>query len=397
MVKQNKPITKLSRTDLIWLEICTRCGLCTKVCPIYIETKDIDFSPAKRASLLLSILYDFEKSVSNQLTMKNLLKASYKCLLCDRCSRACPFGIWFSDIWVRTRALCYENGIIPESLLALSEALSKHYNPYSIPPQNRLNYLKTAGLWEKQLIDKDEAEMVYFLGCTASYVPESQTIALSTINILQKMGEDFTILSEERCCGRPIQMLGDSKLLKEFAKQNVKKIIERKAKYVVTSCPTCRFMLKYMYPRILSEEMPFRVFHILEIINNYLEEGKLRIERKLRELVTYHDPCDFARFGEMLDEPRHILSKLVTKYVEMPDNRQDTLCCGGGGLLEIFDNKIRSLISKRRIKQAVSLGAEVLATSCPACKMYLYYAAKAEKSDIKVMDVMEIINKIIEK
>ncbi|MEM4001002.1 MAG: (Fe-S)-binding protein [Saccharolobus sp.] len=387
---------RISNFDSLWLDTCTRCGICIDTCPLYVETRNIIFTPIKRVSLLLNMLRRSKVKKQKILETDDFINAVFGCLLCDRCSRTCPFGIRFSEVMLNLRTACYENKLIPRNLILLEKFLSENHNPYGIDPKNRLEYIRMTGYLKNEFVDKNEVEVIYFPGCTASYIPESQKIVLSTIKILDKMKLNWSLMSDERCCGKPLHVLGNNILLMEFADHNFKQIIKRKAKYVVTNCPTCRSTLKYLYPKLLKKKMPFEVLHVLELVYQKIRKGELKIEKKLKERITYHDPCDFARFGEMLNEPRYILSNISKNFAEMPDNRLNTLCCGGGGLLEAYDNNLRSYITKKRIEQAISVNAEILVVSCPACKMYLDYISKAIKSSLKVVDMTEIIADLLE-
>ena len=44
-----------------------------------------------------------------------------------------------------------------------------------------------------------------------------------------------------------------------------------------------------------------------------------------------------------------------------------------------------------RVQEAMDLGAEVLATTCPFCLLTLEDAAKTVAGEIEVMDIMELV------
>jgi Fe-S oxidoreductase len=90
--------------------------------------------------------------------------------------------------------------------------------------------------------------------------------------------------------------------------------------------------------------------------------------------VTYHDPCNTARAGQLLDEPREILRYCVNHFIEMPRNtiREKTFCCGaGGGLLTDELMPIRMAGGKPRAMAVKHTGANYLATICAICKAQL--------------------------
>jgi glycolate oxidase len=83
------------------------------------------------------------------------------------------------------------------------------------------------------------------------------------------------------------------------------------------------------------------------------------------------------------------------ELVEFPLNRNLAKCCGGGGGVKAYDTEMSMEIGYKRIQQAVSAGAEVVVSACPACKSNLQLAAarlrKEKKGRIKVMDITELV------
>ncbi len=95
---------------------------------------------------------------------------------------------------------------------------------------------------------------------------------------------------------------------------------------------------------------------------------RLDFKNKLNYKVTFHDPCYLGRHNGIYDAPREVLTKLPgLELAEMPDSRQDSLCCGGGGGRIWMETPKGERFSDLRLAQAKEVGAEVLATSCPYC------------------------------
>jgi len=87
--------------------------------------------------------------------------------------------------------------------------------------------------------------------------------------------------------------------------------------------------------------------------------------------ITYHDPCEIGRHSGIYDEPRHVLSSLPgVEFVEMPNNRNNSDCCGGGGLLKATDLDLSLEIAANRINQAVRVGATELVSACVTCRLH---------------------------
>ena len=71
----------------------------------------------------------------------------------------------------------------------------------------------------------------------------------------------------------------------------------------------------------------------------------------------------------MTKEPRAILAGLPgTEYVEMPDADR---CAGGAGTYLVKDFETSQRIVERKRQAVEQSGAEVVATSCPACMIQL--------------------------
>jgi Fe-S oxidoreductase len=108
--------------------------------------------------------------------------------------------------------------------------------------------------------------------------------------------------------------------------------------------------------------------------------------------ITYHDPCDLGRKGGIFDPPRQILARLPgVEFVEMPHNRADALCCGGGGNLESLENDLSAAIATRRLAEAQSVDAEVIVTACQQCQRTLGMAARRNRVRVPTMDIAQIL------
>lgn len=148
-------------------------------------------------------------------------------------------------------------------------------------------------------------------------------------------------------------------------------------KEAITFCPTCTVFLKEGY------EIDAK--HVLQVIAEKVPEANLGMK------VTYHDPCDFSRGLKIVNEPRMILKKLGVEVVEMKNNKTQSQCCGGGGGILMSDQLLSNTIAKKRIKQALATGVDILVTSCPTCEQVLKKAAaEVGESGEKIIAVRNI-------
>jgi Fe-S oxidoreductase len=168
----------------------------------------------------------------------------------------------------------------------------------------------------------------------------------------------------------------------------------------VTPCAGCFKAFKKIYPKI--GDLGLDVYHSVQYLEKLITEGRVKLGGNLGKKVTYHDPCDLGRTFQIFEEPRDILKNIPgLEYVEMARNRLQARCCGGGGGLQANDPDMAVDIATERVRDALSVGAEIIVSGCAACKDNLRKGARAipkqERGKIKVMDITEMVAKCIEK
>ena len=392
-----KAFSNLTRPQIIQLETCARCTLCSTECPTWLELKEPILIPGGKIAALLKI-YNKTKGFLSKIFRKEvredeieqLVKAVYICTLCGRCMEACPFGIQDENIWRSVREILHSLEATPNNILQLEKMLEETYNPYGMDPETKMDWVDYVDLEEAPV--KEKADILYFVGCTTSFKAINQEIAYSVSVLLNHFHENWTFMGEQEwCCGSPLLMIGSKEKAREFAEHNIKEIEKRNVKFVLTSCAGCYRALKFEYPKLIRKKPRYEVIHVVQYLKEKIDKGALNFETKVNETVAYHDPCELSRLGGLIKEPREILSTICKNYVEMPEYGRDTRCCGGGGLLSAFDNSLKTKISVRRIEQAESIGAKIITSACPSCKMTLIDGVKELKSEIEVLDIAELV------
>jgi Fe-S oxidoreductase len=139
----------------------------------------------------------------------------------------------------------------------------------------------------------------------------------------------------------------------------------------ICECGTAFRVMKQM-----SGKQPFEVSAITEAHARYLKEGRITLDKSRfkKRPITYHDPCQIARNGGVIDEPRYILQHLTDDFREMsPDPRYNWCCGGGGGLVALGDDNLDFRMKSAKVKadQVRETGAKILATACENCHTQL--------------------------
>lgn len=366
--------------------ICARCGYCQAVCPVYMALGWESAGPRGRMAIA-------RLAVSNLPLSADHARRVYQCTLCGYCRTVCPAGIDTIAVWQDLRGrLVIQGHVAGWSLQTLQDNLATTANITGEAPGSRL-------LWQEGLerplagLNREiGSAVVYFVGCVAGLYPQAQGIPQSLAQMLELAGVSFTTLGDaEECCGFPLLSMGLFAQVATFARHNVAKVQAIGAQTLLTACPSCYHIWRYIYPQILGQALDITVLHVSEFLAELLADGRLQ-PYPLRERVTYHDPCDLGRNSGLYEAPRQVLGAIPgVELIEMADSREHALCCGGGGNLETVDPELVNVMARRRLAQALDTGAQLLVTSCQQCKRTLANAARKERARLRVLDLTEFL------
>jgi Fe-S oxidoreductase len=362
-------------------KLCYQCGMCDTVCP---WNKVRPFSMRK---LIRQAAFGLTEIESEEMWL---------CATCGKCPQVCPRGVKIIECGVSLRKIATEYGVFAgsaEPLPAISSSLKGYGNPLNEVRQERADW--SEGLDIKTFTE--EMEFLYFPGCYLCYDPRLKKVARATATILKHAGIQFGILGEkENCCGESIRKTGDEELFKQLAKENIKTFIEHGVKKILVSSPHCYHTFKNEYPEFMVN---FEVMHVSQFIFELIEDRGLDLAGEYNKKVTYHDPCFLGRHNGVFDPPRQVLKKIPgLELIEMPDAFEDSLCCGGGGGRIWMETPKGERFADLRLDQAVGIGAQVLATTCPYCiTNFEDSRLNREDSDrLQIRDITEIIAQMIE-
>jgi Fe-S oxidoreductase len=249
------------------------------------------------------------------------------------------------------------------------------------------------------LADNKGAQVLYWVGCAASYDDRAKKIARATVQLLQHAGIDFAILgTEETCTGDPARRAGNEFLFQMIAQQNVETLkgYEAEKKKIVTTCPHCFNILLNEYPDFGGK---YEVVHHSVYLQGLIESGKLVPKERRDEKVVFHDSCYLGRYNDVYSAPRNVLSSIpgITLHEVEYWTKNKGLCCGAGGAQMFMEEQNEKRVNVKRTLQLLDTGATTIASACPFCMTMLTDGLKAqEKEDsIKQQDIAEILAKAV--
>jgi len=371
------------------LEVCVRCGICADACHYYAGNgHEVRHVPAARAEGLRKIyrrLFDPLGQIApkwigaadlDEQALDELTEIAYaSCTLCRRCTINCPMGVDTALIMRTARAMLTAAGKAPEMLVQLADA--------AIARGENLEFFKDLFLeqtrdLEKELqektgdptaripIEKEGAEMLYVA------LSGAHTI-LPAATIFHKAGASWTLsLFEAANYG---VFIADTARSKQIAQRIVEEAERLKVKEVViTECGHACAALRWEAPNWFDAPLPFHVRSLVEVLAEYVREGRIRVNPTANtEPITYHDSCNLARSGGIIEEPRIVLRAVASDFREMTPNGYENYCCGGGGGLVAIPewNEIRLKAGKPKAGQIKATGARVVVASCDNCRLQL--------------------------
>ncbi|MEF3254115.1 MAG: 4Fe-4S dicluster domain-containing protein [Deferribacterales bacterium] len=377
-----KSVSDFTWKDIFDTDACVKCKRCQDRCPAYASEKPL--SPMK-------FIADVGDSAFTGTELENVISKEtlWSCTTCGNCQEVCPAEIeHVNKIINMRRNLVLMEGEFPgdEVMLAVNN-IETNGNPFGFAFATRADWAKELGVG--LFSDGGEYDILYFVGCYASFDKRNIAIAKSFVEICKLANVRVGILGkEEKCCGEPVRKLGNEYLYQTIANENIEVFKKYKISRIVTTCPHCFNTLGRDYKE-LGLDVP--VVHHTQFISELINSGKIRLNSG-KMLVTYHDSCYMGRYMGIYDEPRDIIRSMGIEINEMDRNRENSFCCGGGGG-RIFVDEKGTKISALRVEMANKTGVDTIVANCPFCTTMFEDGLKVTSLDssIKVKDLAEIV------
>ena len=389
--------------DFTWKELldgyaCAVCGRCTDSCPAHISGKIL--SPMHVVENLKEHVLDAGPSIlrgTDEQEAKPLIgrgiqeEALWDCLTCGACEQECPVGVEHIDTIVDMRRnLVMEQGSMPETAMAALLSMEQRGHPWRGTTYSRTDWAE--GLGVRTLADHPDAEVLFWVGCTAALEKRSQGVARAMASVLKRAGVDFAILGpEETCTGDPARRMGNEYLYQTMAQQNIETLSRYDVKKIVTICPHCLNTIKNEYPHLGGS---YEVLHYSELVAELIEQGKIRPVATVEATLAYHDSCYLGRHNGVYDPPRQIAQAIPgVSLVEMERRRERGFCCGAGGGHMWMEESRGSRVNHVRTDQFLETGADTVGVSCPFCLQMFTEAigAKELQGEKQARDIVEIL------
>jgi len=373
---------KLNSAMRLYLDSCARCGLCVESCHVYASMPQTRYTAVGRAEVVRKIFKRYFKLQGrfapwlgetlefDEATMDAVYDAAFSCTGCRRCMVHCPFGIDTQLIMSIAKALLIGADREPKLLSMLADmSVAKG----EMVEESRAGFTQALAnldgevraLWPASPTPAVPYEVP---GSRVLYVALAGSHSIvSAAAIMNAAGESWCLSSFEAV--NFAAFLGDAPKAKKVAQRIIDEATRLGVQEVaIVECGTAFRYLKHMVgPQV------FKVVAFVELIDRYIAQGRIRLDRsRLPDRITYHDPCQLARNGGVIEEPRRVLRALASNFVEMTPNRGENWCCGGGGgLVAMGEDEFRMKSSRVKADQLRATGAVIVSTACENCHSQL--------------------------
>ncbi len=360
---------------------CAQCGYCVPTCEEYSGRGWLAHSPRGKYLYLREVMEGRER-FDQEMVDRFLI-----CTTCEMCDTRCQLQLPVEHSWMTMRGrLIQEEGRMtfpPFEMMAAS--LRGERDIWAGKKEHRTDWVPG----DLKVPLTDSGPLMYFAGCTASFV--NTDVAEATVRILTDAGHELSYMGQdEACCGIPMKVAGKWDLFEEIYEHNVSCARERGAKTIVTSCPACALVWKEMYPEIArrrGEEFGFDVRHYSELVAEALADGRLVPDEEVVARVAFHDSCHAGRAQGLYEPPREMLDAMPgVERVEMEHNREEGLCCGSV-LTLVGEKPVAPILGGNRLQEAVDVGADKVVALCPCCQVQLRDSAVKNGLDLHVTDL----------
>ncbi len=391
-------VQHFSQRKLLELDACVSCGRCQDACPAHEAGKPL--SPRGVVQDLRSYLNEVGpgllaggETVSTPLIGDIISQeTAWSCTTCHACAEVCPLGVNPMGLITDMRRSMIGEGQLRGSAAVSLQKMQRSGNPWGLPANERFAWAE--GLEIPTVEEHPDFEILYWVGCAASYDRRLQRVARAVVKLLRAADVNFAVLgSQERCNGESARRMGDEFLFQELAQTNLETLQKHQVRKIVTHCPHCLNSFKQDYPQLGGQ---FEVVHHSQLLMQLVEEGKLpnMTEGNLNtgDKVTFHDPCYLARVDGEVEAPRSILASAIKEpMIEASRHGQQTACCGAGGGRMWFDDGADERIGRDRVDELLATGATKLAVACPFCLTMLKDGVAAKGSEVEVVDIAELL------
>ncbi len=210
---------------------------------------------------------------------------------------------------------------------------------------------------------------------------EYDRVPANVARLLRQAGVEFGYLYEDDLySGALAHDLGADEAVAAHARRVAGLFRKHGVKEVITIDPHTTTMLRSVYPKCV-DGYDVRVRSYLEV----LAERGLPVRTALSGKVVLHDSCVYARYEDVVGEPRELLAAAGLAVGEPENAGKLTWCCGGPA--EALYPAKAAAVAAKRVEQLREVAPDCV-TMCPICLVNL---RKSAHGTMRFRDISEYL------
>lgn len=400
---------------------CVRCGACANVCPVYRLVGGHKMGHVYIGAIGLILTYFFHGEENAKHLVQN-------CINCEACKDICAGGIDLPRLIkeIHARIQEHDGQPIPSLLLGKimrnrklfhtllrtakwaqkpvkgDDGFMRHLpmmffreHDFKALPAIAEKPFRDVWLEIKPKVDNPKYRVGLFSGCVQDFVYPEQMVA--AVDLFKDHDVAMLFPMEQSCCGLPLQMMGDKKVTRDVALQNLNAFINEDLDYIITLCASCGSHLKHNYPVLLEdnpkltsqvEKFCEKIIDMSSFVHDVLKVKPEDFEGDGKK-VTFHSPCHLCRGLGVHDAPRNLMQAAGMDYRQAAE---EEVCCGFGGTYSAKFPELSAQLLDNKLDNVEETGAELLLTDCPGCIMQLRGGLKKRDSKVEVQHTIEALS-----
>ena len=386
---------------------CVHCGMCAEACLFYTETQSPEYTPIYKLEPMRRVweqeytLFGRIKKMlglSRPVTDAELAKwRKYvydSCTLCGRCTMVCPVGNDITYMIRKMREGMAASGNAPEGLVGASTRAVEIGSPMGVKFPALQAQAKHVTNDSGIEIPFDKAGAEYMVLMSSMEIMNYPEYLEAIAKIFKQAGKSWTISSEAFEATNSGIQIGVSDIARELVSRIVNAAEKLKVKTVISpECGHAYTAIRWDGANLMGKPFNFKVRHILEVLDEFRQQGLIKTEGLDDARVTFHDPCQLVRRGGVIEQPRNLLNMVASNFVEMDDSKTMNWCCGAGGGVSANEDadEIRLKAFNRKKSQLDELHVETVVTACANCRIQLEDGLEHNNMDLPVVGLTEMI------
>jgi len=386
---------------------CVHCGMCADACLFYTETDEPERTPINKTEPLRRIwkseytllgrlgkMFGLSKKVDEQLLTDWETLVYDSCTLCGRCSMVCPVGNDIALMIRKTREGMAAAGHAPEGLIGATTRAVTIGSPMGVKLPALLAQIAHVEKDTGMKVPVDVVGAEYMLLLSSMEIMNFPEFIEAVTKIFAKAGVSWTISSEAFEATNSGIQIGVNDIAAELVQRIVDAAEKLKVKTVISpECGHAYMAIRWEGPNLVGKPFNFKVRHILEVLDEFRKDGRLKISGKETQKLTYHDPCQISRRGGVIDQPRNLINMFAEDFVEMPDSGKMNWCCGAGGGVSSNEraDEIRLKVFQRKKDQLDAIKPDAIISACSNCRIHLEDGLEEYHMDIPLMSLTETL------